>query len=70
MEMTRQLQIKGMSCAHCVQTVTKALESVPGVTKAQVTLETGIAAVQLSSDQVSAEQLRRAVQEVGYEVEG
>ncbi len=58
-----------MSCEHCVQTVTKALESVPGVAKANVTLATGMAEVQLRSDQVTVEQLRKAVQDAGYEVE-
>lgn len=66
----RKLKVKGMSCAHCAQTVTKALQSVPGVAKAQVTLATGLAEVQVNSDQVSIEQLKKAVEGAGYQVEG
>lgn len=58
-----------MSCEHCVHTVTKALESIPGVAKANVMLATGIAEVQLRSDQVTVEQLRNAIQSAGYEAE-
>ena len=66
----RKLKVKGMSCGHCVQTVTKALQDVPGVAKAQVTLATGLAEVQLNSDQVTVEQLMKAVVDAGYEAEG
>lgn len=58
-----------MSCEHCVQTVKKALESVPGVAKANVALATSMAEVELRSAQVTVEQLRKAVRDAGYEVE-
>ena len=34
-----KLSITGMSCAHCVNAVTKALQGVAGVEKAEVSLE-------------------------------
>lgn len=36
--MTTHLKIEGMTCGHCVATVKKALEAVPGVQSAQVSL--------------------------------
>jgi copper chaperone len=65
----RKLRIQGMSCEHCVRMVKKALEGLPGVLKAQVSLEGGEAAVHLSPEGVSAEQLIRAVEEAGYQAE-
>ena len=57
------LNITGMTCGHCQKAVTEALESVEGVTKADVNLESGIAKVEGSSD-TSA--LISAVEEEGY----
>ena len=36
---TTTLTVTGMTCQHCVMTVTKALEAVAGVESAQVSLE-------------------------------
>jgi len=40
-----ELEITGMTCNHCVARATKALEAIPGVESAQVTLEPGGAVV-------------------------
>jgi copper chaperone len=60
------LKITGMSCEHCVRAATKALEGVPGVQSAEVTLSPGSAVVHGEAD-VAA--LIAAVQEEGYEAE-
>ena len=39
--MTKKLQIKGMSCEHCVARVKKMLESLDGVSSAEVSLADG-----------------------------
>jgi len=67
--MTKKLRVKGMSCGHCVQTVTRALQNVPGVSKVQVNLTSGLAEIQLNSEKVTTEQLSKAVEEAGYEAE-
>ena len=59
-----RLKITGMTCGHCVAHTKKALEAVPGVTEAEVTLEPGGALVKGDAD-VSA--LIAAVKEAGYE---
>lgn len=60
------LKITGMTCGHCVRATTKALEAVPGVKSAEVTLEPGGAVVHGEAD-VAA--LIAAVEEEGYEAE-
>ncbi len=59
-----RLKITGMTCGHCVAHTKKALEAVPGVIEAEVTLEPGGALVKGDAD-VSA--LIAAVKEAGYE---
>ena len=61
-----QLKVTGMTCEHCVRAVTKALEGVPGVEKAEVTLKPGGAVVHGEAD---PEQLIAAVREEGYDAE-
>ncbi|MGK3999426.1 CopZ family metallochaperone [Sorangium sp. So ce1024] len=61
----RRIAIEGMTCGHCVQAVTKALEKVPGVTRVvEVSVERGEAVVEGSA---SAEALVAAVHAAGYE---
>ncbi|MBU2839031.1 heavy metal-binding protein [Acidithiobacillus thiooxidans] len=60
------LKITGMTCEHCVRAVAKALEGVPGVEKADVTLEPGEAVVHGKADTTA---LTAAVKEEGYVAE-
>ncbi len=59
-----KLAITGMTCEHCVRAVTKALERVPGVERAEVTLRPGGAVVH---GNVAPQALIAAVKEEGYE---
>ena len=63
-----ELPITGMTCASCVNRVTKALKKVPGVSEASVNLATEQAAVRYDSTQVAAGQLQAAVENAGYGV--
>jgi copper chaperone len=60
------LRITGMTCGHCVGSVTKALQAVPGVEKASVSLDPGRAQV---DGKASPEALVRAIEEEGYKAQ-
>ncbi|MHB1529537.1 MAG: CopZ family metallochaperone [Acidiferrobacteraceae bacterium] len=60
------LRISGMTCGHCVNAVTKALQSVPGVRSANVSLELEEAVIQGAAD---AQTLLQAVRGQGYSAE-
>jgi copper chaperone len=62
---TIELNVTGMTCDHCVHAVTTALEEVPGVTGAVVSLERKAATV--TGDGVDPARLIAAVEEEGYE---
>lgn len=63
--MEKFLKVEGMSCNHCVASVKKALESVEGVSEANVLLEEKRAEVKLDKE-VSSDELVKAVEEAGY----
>lgn len=59
------LGVGRMTCDDCVRTVTQALESVPGVASATVSLENRSARVTVDPS-VEPERLTAAVRESGY----
>ena len=67
-KMKKTIKIKGMMCSHCTGTVSKALNSIDGVT-AEVSLDDKCAYVTLDKD-VSDDILKKAVTDAGYEVIG
>lgn len=69
MEKTIKISIEGMMCGHCTGRVEKALGGIDGVTGVQVSLENKNAVVQ-TDESVSAQQLKQAVTDAGYEVQG
>lgn len=66
-EMKKEMKIEGMMCGHCEATVKKTLESIAGVSEANVSHEKGSAVVTLSED-VSDEVLKKAVEDQDYKV--
>jgi Cu+-exporting ATPase len=63
-----QIPIAGMTCDHCVQTVSKALRAVPGVDAVAVDLRNASAEVNVDPSRASQEALRTAVEAAGYSV--
>lgn len=61
--MITTLHVEGMSCDHCVQAVTRALKAVPGVERALVVLDSGLAEVE---GEAGAAALVAAVEAEGY----
>lgn len=64
--MTKTIHIKGIMCAHCEMRVKKALEALPFISGAQVSHDTGTAVVE-TDDRFSADSVRQAVTDAGYE---
>lgn len=63
---TTRLEVSGMTCGHCVESVEKALRNQNGVRNATVHLESGSAEVEFEEGRVAPEQLIAAVEEEGY----
>lgn len=65
--MQKKLSIEGMSCKNCVAHVKEALEKLPQVESAAVSLEEKNAVVTLKED-VSNEVLKETIEDIGYDV--
>ena len=64
---TREFQIEGMSCPACVEHLTAALNGIPGVTSAEVSLQQKKAVLVASESQVPTEKVLGAIRKAGYE---
>lgn len=62
-----EIKVKGMSCGHCAAAVTKALESLPGVSEVQVDLNSGMVSYQ-SAAPIAPEEMARTIKAAGYEL--
>jgi copper chaperone len=61
----RTYTVSGMTCGHCVSSVTEEVQEVPGVENVEVTLETGALTV-TSSSPIDDATVKAAVEEAGY----
>jgi len=64
---TTTLTVTGMSCGGCVKSVTNVLTALPGVSKAEVTLQPGEAKVEFDPAQVGREAMKKAIDDAGFE---
>ena len=67
MAVTSNYTVKGMTCSHCVQSVTTELSALPGVADVQVDLASGGVTV-TSEAPLDDAAVREAVDEAGYEL--
>ena len=63
--MTSTYAVAGMTCDHCVRSVTEEVSEVPGVTAVEIELAGGRLTVQGDADDAA---VRAAVAEAGYQV--
>ena len=63
---TRTYTVSGMTCGHCVASVTEEVREVPGVQGVDVVLETG--ALTVTGADLDDDAVRRAVEEAGYQL--
>jgi len=62
------LTITGMHCGGCVRSVTNALKRVLGVKNVEVSLPDNSAKVEYDEGETGPAELRKAIQDIGYDV--
>ena len=67
MSSTRTFTVSGMTCGHCVASVTEEVSGIPGVEDVDVVLETGAVTV-TSAEPVDDAAVQAAVEEAGYQL--
>ncbi len=65
-----QIKVTGMTCGGCSSNVTKALNTVNGVVNVNVSLSDANATVEYDEKMTSPEQLKLAIKEAGYGIDG
>lgn len=61
------IKIKGMSCGHCVASVTSALKAIDGISEVQVSLEKKEASFSQSRE-IPLTVIKNAIAAIGFEV--
>ncbi|MDP1513382.1 copper ion binding protein [Paenibacillus sp. CMAA1739] len=61
------LQVSGMSCQHCVNSIEKAVKELGG--SAAVDLRSNSVTVEYDENNLSLEAIKEAIEEQGYEVD-
>jgi copper chaperone len=69
MSTTTAYVVTGMTCAHCVASVTEEVQELPGVESVAVDLEAGRVEV-TSAEALDESRVREAVEEAGYTLVG
>jgi copper chaperone len=67
MSSTQTYTVTGMTCGHCVASVTEEVQEIPGVEHVEVVLETGSLTV-TSAEPVEDAAVRTAVEDAGYQL--
>lgn len=67
MSVTQTYTVTGMTCGHCVQSVTEEVSAIPGVEQVDVTLETGEVKITAAAE-IDREKVEAAVADAGYSV--
>ena len=67
MSSTQTYTVTGMTCSHCVASVTEEVQEIPGVENVEVVLETGTLTV-TSAEPVDDTAVKVAVEDAGYQL--
>ena len=67
MTTTETYDVVGMTCDHCVRSVTEEVSALTGVSEVEVDLASGKVRV-TSREPITTEQVRDAVAEAGYQL--
>ena len=63
---TVRISVEGMTCAGCVNSVTRVLAALPGVSQADVSLTKARAKVTYDPAQTGVEAMKQAIERAGY----
>ena len=67
-DLTRTLEVEGMSCNHCVMSIKKAVGELNGVSNVSVDLEAKTVTVDYNPELVAIETVIEAIEDQGYDV--
>lgn len=64
---TEQINVEGMSCGHCVETIENTLGKINGVNQVQVSLENKKVSVDFDESQTNVDTIKEKIVDAGFE---
>ena len=62
------LKVEGMTCQHCVETITDALGVIVGINKVEVDLDKKEVQVEYNEEKTNLQEISDKIVEVGFEL--
>lgn len=62
------LNVEGMSCQHCVNSIKKAVGGIKGVSNVEVDLDKKTVTTSYDANKVNTEDIKETIEDQGYEV--
>ena len=64
----KSVKVEGMTCQHCVQTITEALKKIPGLDSVAVDLDKKEVDVKFDENETSLQEITGKIVEAGFEL--
>jgi copper ion binding protein len=64
----KDIQVEGITCGHCVETVTQAVNSLDGISQVSVDLDYKQVSVDFDESRTNPDAISSKITEVGFEV--
>ena len=62
------IKVEGMTCQHCVQTITKSLKKISGLNFIAVNLDNKEVRVRFDENETNLQEITKKIVEVGFEL--
>ena len=62
------INVEGMSCAHCVNAITKSVKALSGVNSVNVHLKEKTVTVEYDSKKISLDKIKEEIENQGYDI--
>ncbi|MBX9971415.1 copper chaperone CopZ [Cytobacillus firmus] len=63
------LNVKGMSCGHCINSIGGSVGELAGVTNVKVNLDSGTVNVEFNPNEVTLDKIKEIIDDQGYDVQ-
>ncbi|MBT2668904.1 copper chaperone CopZ [Bacillus sp. ISL-4] len=63
------LNVKGMSCGHCIKGIEGSVGKLYGVNSVKVNLDSGTVEVEFNSNEVTLDSIKETIDDQGYDVQ-
>jgi copper chaperone len=63
------LNVQGMSCGHCIQSIEGSVGELTGVTAVNVNLDSGTVLVEYNQSEVTLDKIKETIDDQGYDVQ-